>query len=72
MPTLRGFSSSGPVMNSYTAGYTKIAKTVCGLPEHSREIDGALRIVGQCLDPLLGRHLDRGTWNPIKSNWSMS
>ena len=55
---------------TWTAGYAKIAKTVPGLPEHARGIDGALRIVGHCLNPLLSRHLDTGSWNPIESNWS--
>jgi len=55
---------------SWTAGYAGIAKTVPCLPEHARTIDGALRIVGQCLDPLLARHLHTGVWDPIESNWS--
>ncbi|TQF65313.1 nucleotidyl transferase AbiEii/AbiGii toxin family protein [Rhodococcus spelaei] len=57
---------------SWTAGYAKIARTVPGLPEHTRRIDGALRIVGDCLDPLLGGHLDTGSWDPIEASWSHS
>lgn len=57
---------------SWTAGYAKIARTVPGLPEHTRRIDGALRAVGDCLDPLLGGHLDTGSWDPIEASWSPS
>lgn len=57
---------------SWTAGYVKVARTVSGLPEHARGIDGALRVVGDCLDPLLGGHLDSGSWDPVEASWSHS
>ncbi|MDH6681038.1 hypothetical protein M2284_005281 [Rhodococcus sp. LBL1] len=56
--------------DSWASGYAKIARTVPGLPEHARSIDGALRIVGACLDPLLGGHLESGSWDPIDASWT--
>lgn len=55
---------------SWIVGYSKIARTVPGLPEDARGIDGALRIVGKCLDPLLGGNLETGSWDPVESVWS--
>lgn len=55
---------------SWNSGYAKIAKTVNGLPENARSIDDALRIVGECLNPLLGQHLKTGSWDPIEGRWS--
>lgn len=56
--------------DSWTTGYAKIARTVPGLPDHARNIDGALRSVGACLDPLLGGHLDSGSWDPAAASWT--
>ncbi len=54
----------------WPVGYNKIAKTVAGLPEEAKSIDGALSIVGACLNPLLSKHLDAGSWDPIEARWS--
>lgn len=55
--------------SQWAAGYLRIARTIASLPEQAREVDGAISLVGSCLDPVLAGSRTHGRWDPAAREW---
>ncbi|MFD3591489.1 nucleotidyl transferase AbiEii/AbiGii toxin family protein [Nocardia sp. NPDC058640] len=55
----------------WNTGYGKLAKTTT-LPPELHSLDAALVVLGHCVNPLLDRSVETGTWNPVSRAWSVN
>lgn len=58
--------SPGP---AWVAGYRQLARTT-SLPAELHDLGAALEHLGRCMNPLLGKTITTGTWDPETSTWS--
>jgi hypothetical protein len=52
----------------WTAGYPPVAAQT-NLPRELHSLPMALKVAGECLNPLLSDLFLRGTWNPAEQVW---
>lgn len=52
----------------WATGYPTEART-SALPQHLHQLDQALAIAGECLDPILSGAVTAGTWTPGTRHW---
>lgn len=56
---------------NWVAGYRSVARGTA-VPVQLQEVHAALSAAGQCLDPLLDGHVERGVWDPHAGRWTES
>lgn len=61
----RAIRSPGP---EWVAGYSELARATT-LPAELRQLDAALKCLGECLNVLLDGTITAGTWNPSTRKW---